>query len=132
MQIEEIQTALGELVAAMMEKEVPEPSADLTIKQEGENPYVYLRSAFRSNTFGPDKYSKICKGTTIAGAFKQAHKDIAALPSPQEAVTKEYLTRVASAVDYATEHSIDDEYVAPLRDVTCAMTDNLLTKELAS
>ena len=62
-------------------------------------------------------------------AFASVFKAIAALPSPEEAVTREYLGKVAAAVDFATENSIADEYVTPLRGVTCAMTDNLLTKE---
>jgi hypothetical protein len=52
----------------------------------------------------------------------------AKLPSPEETVTREYLNRVSRAVDYATENSIADEYVTPLRGVTCAMTENLLTQ----
>lgn len=128
--VTEIEKALDALVAKMTEKGVPLPDASVTIKAQGGEPYVYLSSQYRSNTFGKD-CTEICRGTTVAGAFKQAHKVIDALPSPEEAVTREYLTRVASAVDYATEHSIDDEYVAPLRSVTCAMADNLLTKEAA-
>jgi hypothetical protein len=131
MTIEEIQTALAELVAAMVEKNVSQPNAHLTIKEQGERHLIYLTSAYRSSTFGKDKYDKICHGTTIAGAFEQARKDIAALPSPEEVVTREYLGKVGDAIDYATKHSIDDEYVTPLRGVTCAMTSNLLTKEAA-
>ena len=129
MTIEEIQTALAELVAAMTDKNVVSPEAHLAIKEAGQRHYIYLASAYDSSTFGTKKYSKLCYGTTVSGAFKQARKDIAALPSPEEAVTREYLTRVASAIDYATENSIADEYVTPLRGVTCAMTENLLTKE---
>lgn len=62
-------------------------------------------------------------------AFASVFKAIAALPSPEEAVTREYLGKVADAIDFATENSIADEYVTPLRGVTCAMTENLLTKE---
>lgn len=131
MTIEEIQAALSELVAAMVEKGVNQPEAHLTIKPSGEHPYIWLGSAYNSNTFGPSKYSKLCRGTTIAGAFKQARKDIAALPSPEDAVQHEYLTKVADAIDFGTKHSIDDKYVTPLRGVSRQMTDNLLTKEAA-
>lgn len=60
-------------------------------------------------------------------AMESIFNVIAAMPSPEEAVTRTYLTKVAAAVDYATEHSIADEYVQPLRGVSCAMTSNLLT-----
>lgn len=128
MTIEEIQTALGELVAAMVEKGVPEPDVDCTIKPNGEKSYVYLTGKYKWAGFkGED--SKFCRATNISECFEIAREYIAALPSPEEAVTREYLTRVASAIDYATENSIADEYVTPLRGVTCAMTENLLTKE---
>lgn len=71
------------------------------------------------------------KGVTFAEALDDADRIVAALPDPAEAVIHEYLSRVAKAVDYATENSIDDEYVAPLRGVSKAMTGNLLTKEAA-
>jgi len=91
MTIEEIQIALAELVAAMVEKNVSQPEAHLTIKQQGEKHHVFLTSAYIS----PEKNSccKLCYGTTVAGAFKQARKDIAALPSPEEITTREYLDK---------------------------------------
>lgn len=130
MTVEEIQTALGELVAAMVEKGVPTPKVDCTIRPPGEKMYLYLSAEYRRKVFDGTN-SKFCYCTTVAGAFKQARAYIAALPSPEEAVTREYLGKVADAIDYATKHSIDDDYVTPLRGVTCAMTDNLLTKESA-
>lgn len=127
MKIEEIQTALGELVAAMVEKGVIRPSAEFKIKS-GANFYVYLWCAHETRQFDGG-YLKTFSGGTPAECIDKARAYIAALPSPEEAVTREYLTRVASAIDYATENSIADEYVTPLRGVTCAMTENLLTEE---
>ena len=128
MTIEEIQTALAELVAAMVEKGVPKPQAELTIRPTGQKHYVYLRGSIDWRGFGGD-YSDFSHGNTVAEAFDEARKAIADLPSPEEAVTREYLGKVAEAIDYGTKHSIDDKYVTPPRSVTKAMTDNLLTKE---
>lgn len=128
MTVEEIQTALAELVAAMVEKGIPEPKGDCTIKPHGENTYVYLTAKYKWTGFDGEN-SRFFYGDTVADCMDKARVYIAALPSPEEAVTREYLTRVASAIDYATENSIADEYVMPLRGVTCAMTENLLTKE---
>ena len=128
MTIEEIQTALAELVAAMVEKGVPAPKVDCTIKPHGENPCVYMSAKYKWTGFEGDN-SMFCYAETVPECIDKARAYIAALPSPEEAVTREYLTRVASAIDYATEHSIADEYVNPLRGVSCAMTENLLTKE---
>jgi len=124
---EEIQTALAELVAAMVERGVCIPKADFTVWPDKMR--IYLKTyevdhyPFRGQNFS------FCDGDTPEECFDAAWAVINALPSSEEAVTREYLTRVASAIDYATENSIADEYVTPLRGVTCAMTDNLLTKD---
>jgi len=127
MTIEEIQTELRALEAMMLEKGVVTPTAEFTIR--GPNRYVaHLRADYNTKQFDGEYY-KIIYGDTPAEALTKARDYIAATPSPEETVTREYLTKVSAAIDYATEHSIDDEYVAPLRGVTCAMTDNLLTAE---
>ena len=128
MTIEEIQTALAELVAAMVEKGIPTPLADLTIKPDGERHYVFLGGAIGWRGFDGSGSTVLSHGNTVEEAFCKARNAIAALPSLEEAVTREYLSRVASAIDYAHDNSIADEYVQPLRGVTCAMTENLLTK----
>jgi len=123
----EIQTALAELVAAMVERGVCIPKADFTVWPDKMR--IYLKTyevdhrPFRGQNFS------FCDGDTPEECFDAAWAVINALPSSEEAVTREYLTRVASAIDYATENSIADEYVTPLRGVTCAMTSNLLTKD---
>ena len=128
MTIEEIQTALDELVAAMVEKEVKRPKADLTMKPHGEKHYVYLSAEFKSAVFDGDD-NKFCRAETVDECFEIARTTVAKIPDPSERVTREYLGKVAAAIDYATENSIADEYVTPLRGVTMAMTENLLTKE---
>lgn len=127
MTIEEIQTALAELVAAMVEKRVITPRAIMHVPNSGRFA-IHCDCTYTQKPFDGQNYF-VEHGDTIAECIDKARAYIAALPSPEEAVTREYLTRVASAIDYATENSIADEYVTPLRGVTCAMTDNLLTKE---
>jgi len=111
----------------MVAKGIPEPDASICFRTD-ERQYLSLRAQFLSRAL-EGKDSKLCFGTYFSGCVKEAMKFIDALPDPQEAVTRKYLSRVAAAVDFATENSIADEYVAPLRGVTCAMTDNLLTKD---
>lgn len=64
---------------------------------------------------------------TVDKCLKAASNFIADLPSAEDAATHEYMAKIARAVDFAKDNGIDDEYVAPLRGVTCAMTENLLT-----
>lgn len=125
--VEEIQTALGELVAAMSDKGVITPRAQLHIDSGGRF-NIHADAAYDTKPFGRENYF-VFFGDTPAEVIDVARAYIAALPSPEEAVQREYLTRVASAIDYGTEHSMPDEYVAPLRGVSTAMTSNLLSKE---
>lgn len=118
MTIEEIQTAVDELANALGEKgETANVSYEMN-SHKWADLWLKLKDGY-----------EVFHGATPAKAIEKARAYIAALPSPEEAVTREYLGKVASAIDYATKHSIADEYVTPLRGVTMAMTDNLLTKE---
>jgi hypothetical protein len=128
MNITEIQTELAALVVQMTEKGVVTPSAELGIIDSGLF-FVYITSKYGSGSFGKDGNSKSLRGDTAPKALENAREYIAALPTPEEAQTREYLKRVASAIDYAAKSGIADEYVTPLRGVTCAMTENLLTDQ---
>jgi len=128
MNIKEIQTELAALVVQMTEKGVITPSAEFDIKDNGRLS-VYLTSKYGSGSFGKHGTSKFLHGDTAPETLEKARDYIAALPSPEETQTREYLNRVASAIDYAAENGIADEYVTPLRGVTCAMTENLLTNQ---
>ena len=124
MNITELQAEMAELEAAMSEKGIATPEATVSIKSDRFT--IHMRGAYETTPFNGKDY-KIIFGASLADCIAEAFAYIAALPSPEEAVTREYLSRIAKAVDYATEHSLPDEYVTPLRNVSCAMTDNLLT-----
>ncbi|GAA6176900.1 hypothetical protein [Sulfitobacter pacificus] len=125
--VTEIQTKLAELVAAMVEKGVVTPSAQLQIKDSAVF-CVHCQGKYDTRPFDGEHYLTEV-GDTPAEALAAAAEYIAALPSPEETVTRTYLRKVADAVDYAKENGVDDEYVTPLRGVTCAMTENLLTDQ---
>lgn len=127
MTIEEIQTALAELVAAMVEKSVITPRAQINLPDSGRFA-IHCDCNYAHKPFDGRNYF-VEQGDTVPECIDKARAYIAALPSPEEAVTREYLGKVADAIDFGTKHSIDDKYVTPLRGVTKAMTDNLLTKE---
>lgn len=124
--VTEIQAKLAELVAAMVEKGVVTPDAQLQIKDSG-NFYVHCQGKYGTRPFDGEQYF-VEAGDTPAEALAAAAEYIAALPSPEETVIRTYLRKVADAVDYAKENGVDDEYVTPLRGVTCAMTSNLIEK----
>jgi len=124
MNITELQAEMAALDAAMSEKGIVTPKATVSIKSDGLT--IHMRGAYETTPFNGKDY-KIIFGENLDKCIAEAHAYIADLPSPEDQVTREYLSRIAKAVDYATEHSLPDEYVTPLRNVSCAMTDNLLT-----
>jgi hypothetical protein len=124
MKITELQAEMAELEAAMSDKGIVTPEATASVKTSGFN--VHMRGAYDTTPFNGNDY-KVVFDASLADCIAKAFGYIAALPSPEDQVTREYLSRIAKAVDYATEHSLPDEYVTPLRNVSCAMTDNLLT-----
>jgi len=128
MNITELQAEMAGLEASMSNQGIVTPEAIASVKTSGCN--VHMSNNYANKPFDGKDY-KVIFGENLDECIANARAYIAALPSPEEAVTREYLTRVASAVDYATVHSIPEEYVTPLRNVSCAMTDNLLTKEPA-
>ena len=125
---EEMKAALDRANVALVDRIAKQPYLPLSLQLYDNGKWcvggAYLDREMRERFDG--QYAD-----TPEEAFASTFARIAALPSPEEAVTREYLTRVASAIDYATENSIADEYVTPLRGVTMAMTENLLTKEPA-
>lgn len=125
MTIEQIQDALQKLVAMMLEKNIPMPDVDATIKLERVFVYMTAKHGFKFPSGGNCEFFR---GNTWPECFEKAKEFVKGLPSADELVMHEYLKKVSGVIDYATEHSIEDKYVQPLRDVTCAMTENLLAK----
>ena len=128
--VTEIEAALAEMVVAMTENGVVTPEAHLTLKGDQQKCYVALWSSYSHRAFD-GKHLRHFYGDTPAEAIKAARAYIAALPSPEETGVREYMRKVADAIDTGAKHGIADEYVAPLRGVNMAMTDNLLTHEPA-
>lgn len=125
---DEMKAALDRANAALVDRIGTQPYLRLDLRLHDSGKWqvggAYLDSEMRKRIA-----SDTCD--TPEEAFASVFKTISALPSADEAVTHEYLSKVAAAIDYARENSIADEYVQPLRGVTCAMADNLLTKEAA-
>ena len=122
----EIGTRLTALRSALVEKLNEQPFLDpsLYVRDTGQ----CLITLYQSYTGGHYDLGTL-KADTFEEVLDKADAFVAALPDPEERVTREYLRRVAHAVDFATENAIADKYVNPLRGVTCAMTNNLLTDQ---
>ena len=123
--IQEANELCDTLANLMVEKGVKSPTAAINLKS-GDQSHVHIRSDWSTKPFNGKDYHIFSEGT-LGDQIEAAAAYINALMSPEEVVSHEYLRRVSSAIDYATEHSIDDKHVAPLRGVSKAMTDNLLS-----
>ena len=125
---DEMKAELDRANGALVDRIGKQPYMTLTLTLHDNGKWdcngAYLDSSMR-NRFGGDRCD------TPEQAFASVFAKIEALPSPEDAVKHEYLTRVASAIDYATENALPEEYVAPLRGVSTAMTENLLTHRKA-
>ena len=119
---------LDALVAAMGKKGVVDPAASFMITSENMRCHITLSSDFERRAFNGD-YVKHCFGSTFNECLIVAEKVVADMPDPSDAVLREYQRKVASAIDYGTEHSLKEDFVAPLRDVSKTISDGLLTDQ---
>ena len=127
MTIEEIQAALDQLVIDMMAKGVVQPRAEFTIKSGEHRSFsVALWCSTEEPVFDGGYLRGFYSRPTGEAALEAARTYISRLPDQDTKVMRTYLSKLADAVDYATEHSIADEFVEPVRLARAAMTDNLL------
>lgn len=124
--IAQVRSQLQTLVDAMLEEGVVLPEAEFTVNQG--RFYIYLMCALSHSAFDDESY-KFCRGDTFAECFTKAQQYITALPDPAEAIVQEYQRKVAAAIDYGTEHSLDERLVSPLRDVSKTISEGLLTDQ---
>jgi hypothetical protein len=80
---------------------------------------------------GSDNYLFI-RADTPAEMFAKARAHIAALPGPDEADRRKFLSKVSDAAEHGRKIGLDHEtYIAPLRGVAQAVSENLLTHRAA-
>jgi hypothetical protein len=118
MTIEEIKAALDKLTAAMLEKGITAPSAELTLRRVAAREFE-------------GEWLKQFHSETVADALAAASAYIAARPTPETAAMHEYMRRLGKAVDFGVANGIAAEYVDPVRITQKAMTDNLLAAPTA-
>ena len=124
MTTQDIQARLRAMLAQMADKGVPLPSAELQI--EPDKVQVYLKS-YGGAALDCRHDFKFCSAETIEGALADAEAFVAALPSAEEADKLKFLAKVSDAAEHGRSIGLDHEtYIAPLRGVAQAMSENLL------
>ena len=127
MTLEEIQATLDQLVVAMLAKGVVTPRTEFHVTSDNPLPYsAFLWCSVETKCLGGEYLSGFSRYATPEAALDAARSCIDALPDPDTKVMRTYLGKLADAADYATEHSIADEFVDPVRLTLKAMSDNLL------
>ena len=121
--VKDLNDAINTMAEMMLEKGIVGPNPKFELDQGGADIWLHA-----SSTIGR-KDCHVFSGATFDDVYYQATDFIASLPSAEEKATHDYLAKIASAVDFAKDNGIDEAYVKPLRDVSCAMTENLLTHE---
>jgi hypothetical protein len=112
------------------------------VEKTGEQPWIapYLRIAdggcrielMRAYRTSGDHSIGVAKGNTPEDAISDAFSLIAALTDLGVAKLNDHMKRVADCIDKGRADGIDDAYITPLVAVKTAMTENLLTKQVAA
>ena len=113
----EIQRRCDALAAAMLDKGKVKPTAQLWIESH--------RSAFIWLTFDPgsaETYASFREGDIWA----EAEAWIAALPDPAKEGERKFTAALAKAVDIATEYSLPDKLVAPVKSAIVEVNELLI------
>ena len=125
MSLEQIQTAMGALVSAMLGKGVITPRAEFIIKGN-EQFAVHLQSSYDSKCLN-GSWLETKSGDAPEALISWANEFVSSLKSAEEKVLRTYLGKLADAVDYGHENGIAAEYVDPVRITQKAMSENLLS-----
>lgn len=124
--IKEIKDAIQQLEAAMSEKGIKTPTAQLNI--ESGRDFLFVRADHKDKVFDGD-YSKIFYGDDVAYCFSKAFAYIAALPDPEAAAVRAFQRNLADVIDEGNGLNMPNEVMGPLHAGSQALSDNLLTDQ---
>ncbi|MGC4233314.1 MAG: hypothetical protein QM594_10085 [Niabella sp.] len=108
-----IKADLQELVSAMIEKGIKQADATMDIKANSVGNIVLWCSCEARQLSGD--YMRFFYGDTPEEQIEAARGFIAALPDPAKEGERLFTRKLAEAVDIATEYSLPDAVVTPVR-----------------
>jgi hypothetical protein len=126
MNTQQIADRLIELHKAMVEKLGRQPTIDplMFVSQRGKASIsLYCGEGYDADAVYGDSFEE---------CFEKAFARVAELPTPEARAVNEYISLLAKAVDHAKENNLPDEYVVLPRVAIQAMTENLITSQVAS
>lgn len=128
MNVSEITTQLYAISRALVEKTGEKPFVPAYMRIQDGRCEVALYRGYNNGKY----VVGTAKGDTPDAAIADAFAIIAALPDIADAKLHEHMKRVADCIDKGRDDGIDDAYITPLVAVKTAMTENLLTKQVAA
>lgn len=131
MNVSEITTQLYAISRALVEKTGEQPWISPKVLIADGMCFIDLMRAFGRGERN-DYMVGSAKGDTPDDAIADAFAIIAAMPDIADAKLHDHMKRVADCIDKGRDDGIDDAYITPLVAVKTAMTENLLTKQVAA
>lgn len=128
MNVSEITTQLYAISRALVEKTGEQPFFPACLRIQDGRCEVWLCRGYNDGKYAVGT----AKGDTPDAAIADAFAIIAALPDIADAKLHDHMKRVADCIDKGRDDGIDDAYITPLVAVKTAMTENLLTKQVAA
>jgi hypothetical protein len=113
MTYEEMKAECDALVALMLYKGVETPKATIEIASNQDGHVALWCDLDKKQLDG--KYLRVIRGETPQEQIAEARAYIATLPDPATEGARKFTRALADAVDIATEYSLPDAAVAPVR-----------------
>jgi hypothetical protein len=130
-----IQNRLTTIVAAMASKGMIKPDAQLTLKTEGERPWVYVhwedpvQKAKRGYSYHGDTNSFYADD--VEEALNKAEHWVASRPSADDLKKQQFLEIVAAAVEVGRQNGIEAALLNPLEEQFKVLSTNILPAKAA-
>ena len=129
MTVADVQKRIDAMPSAMLAKGLKQPKAQFNIKAN-EKPSGYLTWPTKER-FGSDKF-EFFRGDTAAEILDAMSAYIAALPAPEEARMKEFMTALSNVIELGRENGIAVEFINPLTEAMQRLSNNILTDQRAA
>lgn len=126
MTLDDIQTRLNALSAAMVTKGLKKPRSQYSFEANAEgNVYLCWEKDHPPRDYDRQEF-KFCRGAP-AKAFAEAEAYVASLPNADERRRNEFMSALGGVIDLGRENGIEVEYLNPLMATAKALSENALT-----
>lgn len=126
MDTKEIQTRLDAMPSAMAAKGLSRPRAEFDIR--GNEAMQGMLSWDDKRSLCSSKYEWV-KGKTPTDVLRKMDEFIAALPTPEEARMKEFMTALSDVIELGRKSGVEVEFANPLVETMKRLSCNIITDQ---